>query len=157
MSGLPIEHVLACPFPPRDPPALRAALAPTGFWLSLAVLSVGLAACLDGLSTARAHDDNHPHVHWYRSQTINPAARVRLNVGYTSCCDEADHYETRFRMVEDGSRYGEESYEYLKDDAWKLVPPDIIQRKPTPDGRPVLFINRRDGRELCFIIDREGI
>jgi len=29
--------------------------------------------------------------------------------------------------------------------------------KPTPDGQPVLFISTYSGKELCFILDKEGI
>jgi hypothetical protein len=38
-----------------------------------------------------------------------------------------------------------------------VVPPDIIKREKTPDGRPVLFIHKTSGKELCFILDEEGI
>jgi hypothetical protein len=114
--------------------------------LALAVIAIAWA------SGAYAHDDP-----WYKQQMMNPETASRLGVQYKSCCDAGDHYRTRFRLVNDGSKYGTETYEYMKDGKWKLVPPDIIQRKPTPDGQPVLFINKHDGRELCFIIDKEGI
>jgi hypothetical protein len=58
----------------------------------------------------------------------------------------------RFRLVEDGSKYGTETHEYLKDGRWRIVPPDIVQRKKTPDGRPVLFISRHTSQELCLIV-----
>ena len=58
--------------------------------------------------------------------------------------------------MDDGSRYGAETYEYWRNGKWMLVPPDIIQRKPTPDGRPVLFINKITGEEYCLILDSEG-
>lgn len=105
-----------------------------------------------GAIPAAAHEEE-----WYKQQELTPQTQRRLGVGYKSCCDAGDHFRTRFRFVEDGSRYGTETYEYLKDGAWKLIPADIVQHKPTPDGRPVLFINKNDGRELCFIIDKEGI
>jgi hypothetical protein len=104
-----------------------------------------------------AHDAYQPNAAWYKAQKMNPKAQVRLGVFYDSCCDAGDHYQTRFRVVEDGSKYGAETYEYWKNDQWRVVPADIIQRKPTPDGKPVLFISKHDGRELCFIIDRPGI
>lgn len=93
---------------------------------------------------------------WYKNQKINPEARARLNVGWTSCCDESDHFKTRFRMLSDGSKYGVETYEYLAGDTWKVISPDIIKRAPTPDGQPVLFIHKTTGKELCFIIDEGG-
>ncbi len=88
---------------------------------------------------------------------MTPEARSRLNTGFKSCCDVGDVFPTRFRIVEDGSKYGTETYEYWRNDAWNEVPADIIQRKPTPDGRPILFLRRVTAEPLCFIIDKEGI
>jgi hypothetical protein len=109
------------------------------------------------LGTAQAHEPHEPHAAWYKSQRMNGKTKERLGVSYQSCCDVGDVFPTRFRMVNDGSRYGTETYEYLKDGRWFVVPPDIIQRKKTPDGRPVLFLNHSTGVEYCFIIDEEGI
>src|SRR5262245_50467898 len=107
---------------------------------------------------AAAHEEHDPSAAWYKSQTINDAARQKMGIySYASCCDAGDHFHSRFRLVDDGSKYGDETYEYWKDGRWFVIPPDIVQHKPTPDGRPVLFVNKNDGRELCFIIDREGI
>lgn len=107
---------------------------------------------------AEAHESHETHAAWYKSQQITDAARKRLGVGFKSCCDESDHFKTRFRLVDDGTKYGTESYEYLTAAGqWKLIPPDIVQRKKTPDGRPVLFILKTTGREACFIVDEEGI
>lgn len=94
---------------------------------------------------------------WFRRQTMTPDACNRVQVGNCSCCDHGDVFKTRFRLAENGSKYGVETYEYWKDDKWKLIPPDIVKHDKTPDGRPVLFINHRNGQELCFIIDEEGI
>ena len=116
-----------------------------------------LALAFGYLGLARAHDQSHPHYDWYKSQKMTPETQQRLSVPWKSCCDEADHFQTRFRLVNDGSKYGTETYEYWTGSAWKAVPHDIIQRKPTPDGRPVLFILKNTGREVCFIIDKEGI
>lgn len=104
-----------------------------------------------------AHDSTHKHADWFNNQEMTPASRERMQVPWKSCCDAGDHFQTRFRLVEDGSKYGTETYEYLKDGVWKIIPADIVQRKPTPDGSPVLFINKYTGVELCFFIDREGI
>lgn len=108
---------------------------------------------------ARAHDPWHVDADWYSSQTINEAARKRLGVSFKSCCDAGDHYQTRFKLVEDGSKFGAETYEYWHrgEGRWRLIPPDIVQRKKTPDGQPVLFVRKATGEELCFIIDDEGI
>lgn len=116
-----------------------------------------LAVLVASIVSAMAHDHNDPNLAWYRSQEMTPESRARLGVAWKSCCDEADHFKTRFRLLEDGTKYGTETYQYLRDGKWKTVPADIIQRKKTPDGTPVLFINKHDGRELCFIIDEEGI
>lgn len=110
-----------------------------------------------GALSAKAHDPSHANAEWYSSQSINEPARKRMGVGYRSCCDAGDHFPTKFRIVDDGSKYGTETYEYFKDGAWRLIPPDIIQHKKTPDGQPVLFISKFTGAELCFIIDETGI
>lgn len=104
------------------------------------------------------HEAHEPHAQWFKSQRMNPETKKRLGVDYQSCCDAGDHFPTRFRLVEDGTRYGAETYEYMwRDGTWKRVPQDIIQRKKTPDGRPVLFLNKITGQEYCLIIDEEGI
>ena len=128
----------------------------------LALLLTGTPVQADDEGTTAAGKDrsqwsNDPkRQQWFKSQTINPVAKDRLKIGYESCCDYGDVFRTRFRLVDDGSKYGAETYEYEKDGKWKVIPADIIQRKPTPDGQPVLFIQKSSGREVCFIIDREG-
>lgn len=133
-------------------------------WALLGLLAFGLVYALNWPAWAQEnpHKDrsqwaNSPHKKWYDSQEMNPAARERLSVPFKSCCDNGDVFHTRFRVVEDGSRYGTETYEYEREGRWKLVPADIIQRKKTPNGQPVLFIHKATGNELCFIIDEPGI
>lgn len=94
---------------------------------------------------------------WYREQQINSYALPRLQVPFKSCCDNGDRFITRFRILNEGSRYGADTYEYWREGEWRVISPDIIQHKPTPDGQPVLFIHKGSGKELCFIIDKEGI
>ena len=92
---------------------------------------------------------------WFRDQKLTPETMRRLHTSVASCCDAGDVFPTRFRVVEDGSKYGTETYEYLTAEGkWKAVHPDIVQRKPTPDGQPVLFIYA--GREVCLIVDAGG-
>lgn len=107
--------------------------------------------------TAKGHDATHANAEWYTSQMLTQATRERLRVGYTSCCAKSDHYETRFRIVDDGSKYGADGYEYWHkgEQRWRPIHPDIVQRKKTPDGRPVLFMIA--GVEVCFVVDEEGI
>lgn len=105
----------------------------------------------------KAHEAHQPHAQWFKSQKMNPATKERLGVSYQSCCDAGDHFPTRFRILNDGSQYGTEVYQYLVDGKWKNIPPDIVQRGPTPDGRPVLFRSPHSGTEYCFIIDEPGI
>ncbi len=93
---------------------------------------------------------------WYHSQEVNPEAQGRLNLPFKSCCGSGDTFHTRFRLLNDGSKYGAETYEYEQDGKWKLVPSDIIKRAKTPDGRPKLFL-RDKTLPICFIIDEEGI
>ena len=99
-----------------------------------------------------AHDASMPHHEWYNQQEINPAARQRLDIAYKSCCDSGDVYKTRFRVGADNS----DQWQYLKEGQWKVIPPDIIKEEDTPDREPVLFINKYDGRELCFFVPKGG-
>lgn len=127
-----------------------------------ALVWLGIAACCGFLVVALAypalaHDHRLANADWYKRQTINPEAQQRLQVPYKSCCDAGDHFDTRFRLISDGTKYGAETYEYWTGDTWKVISPDIIQRKKTPDGRPVLFIIKSTGKEVCFIIDEGGI
>ena len=102
-----------------------------------------------------AHDPaHHEHAEWYNKQTMNEAARKRLNVPYKSCCDAGDHYRTRFKVADDNS----DQWLYLaKNGQWKIVPPDIIKEDETPENQPVLFINKHNGVELCFFVPKGGI
>lgn len=128
-----------------------------GRWALAAMAAVAVLGWSVAFTTlANAHDPSQPHSEWYKNQKINPEARPRLNVPFTSCCDESDHFKTRFRVLNDGSKYGTETYEYLAGEKWKVISPDIIKRAPTPDGQPVLFIHKTTGKELCFIIDEGG-
>jgi hypothetical protein len=91
-----------------------------------------------------------PDALWYQEQKMSPQAQARLGVFHSFCRDAGDPVRTRFRVAQGGG----ETYQYWKDGQWKAVPADIVERKPTPDGKPVLFVSRRDGRELCFIVDK---
>lgn len=125
---------------------------------ALGALLGGLLVFLVAVLPVLSHEAHDPHLQWYKSQEMNESARQRLQTQFKSCCDAGDHFRTRFRLLNDGSKYGAETYEYLSGlGKWTVVPPDIIKRAKTPDGKPVLFIHRSSGKELCFIIDDEGI
>jgi hypothetical protein len=93
---------------------------------------------------------------WFESQEMNPAARARLGVTYKSCCDNGDVFRTRFRVVDDGTRYGAEQWQYLDGEVWKTIPHDIIKDEPSLDNQPILFRNRWTGSELCFFRPNGG-
>ena len=38
-----------------------------------------------------------------------------------------------------------------------MVPGDIVKEDDTPENKPVLFINKYTGQELCFIVPKGGI
>lgn len=125
------------------------------FWsiLGAACLLVGLVLT----NPAFAKDwSSSPYHNWYNEQKLTPETKERLGVGWNSCCLDADRFDTRFRIVDDGSKYGSETYEYLKDGQWLRMPPDIVQHKPTPDGQPILFLRASNAEPLCFIIDQAG-
>jgi len=128
-------------------------------WLAIICVAVAMFFSMLFLKQGKVwgHESHEKHADWYKSQRMNPETKQRLGVNYQSCCDAGDHYDTRFRIVEDGTKYGAETYEYLlPNGTWKRVPTDIIQRKKTPDGRPVLFMNKITGQEYCLILDEGG-
>ena len=95
---------------------------------------------------------------WFESQMMNEATRQRLNVQYRSCCDAGDVFRTRFRVIDDGTKYGTERWQYLDDKTgdWKTIHPDIIKDEKSIDDEPILFRNKHDGRELCFFPPKGG-
>src|SRR3954469_5444582 len=65
--------------------------------------------------------------HWFQSQRLNPEALKRLNVPFKSCCDNGDVYKTLFRVI----IVGEDQWEYLDGENWKIIPADIINNEPS--------------------------
>lgn len=104
-----------------------------------------------------------PGPNWYERQTLTPQTQKRLHVQWKSCCEHGDVFRTRFRIKEDGSKYGVEAYQYWKDGRWNDIPPDIVQHEPTPNHEPILFLYpyHNDvmpfGTPVCFKIDEPGI
>jgi hypothetical protein len=81
----------------------------------------------------------------------------RLAPSWKSCCDGGDVFKTQFRVIEDGSKYGHDTWWYLKDGIWKQVPDDVIHwGEHAPSKQATLFI-RWTGQELCFYPPEEGI
>jgi hypothetical protein len=94
---------------------------------------------------------------WFESQMMNDATRQRLGVHYRSCCDAGDVVKNlRWRLMDDGTKYGSERWQYLDNGTWKTIHPDIIQNTPSIDEEPILFRNKNDGRELCFLPPKGG-
>lgn len=94
---------------------------------------------------------------WFESQTMTEATRQRLGVQYKSCCDAGDVVKNlRWRVIEDGSKFGVERWQYLDNGSWKTIHPDIVQTTPSIDDEPILFKNKHDGRELCFFPPKGG-
>jgi len=89
---------------------------------------------------------------WYKNQKMTPAAQARMKKGWTSCCEHGDVYKTQFRALDDGTKYGRESWWYQKKDGtWKQIPDDVIHwDEPAPDYQATLFIYGATGEELCF-------
>ncbi len=104
---------------------------------------------------------NSPEVQrWYKDQKMNPAAKERLRVDWSSCCEHGDVFHTQFRIGKSTleNPYGADERWYLKPDGtWKQIPPDIIHwGEHAPDGRPTLFIYQSTGQELCFYPAEDG-
>lgn len=129
--------------------------------IALAFVLLFWSAC----SWARNLDgryDNFPNHQWYGEQHLTAAAQARM--GFASCCSDGDEYPTQFKIVEDGTRYGSESYFYFKDGVWLLVPKDIVKKAETPDGAPHIWLFPYDtnsrvpqGAPICFIIPEHKI
>ena len=120
-----------------------------------------LLACLCFPAAARwnaGYDWASPDVRgWFYSQRMTAETQRRLGVQFDSCCTAGDVYNTRFRVVPDGSKYGRDEWQYEKDGEWLSIPPDIIQRTETPTGEPVLFLfaykdhpEIKKGTPVCF-------
>ncbi|HLH93569.1 MAG TPA: hypothetical protein VKW08_00480 [Xanthobacteraceae bacterium] len=91
---------------------------------------------------------------WYDEQTLTPETQKRLNVGWNSCCLGSEVVKTQFRVNK--TDYGDEWY-YLKDGAWRRVPPDIVHGdEHAPNGQATLFIYFVTGQETCFFRPQEG-
>jgi len=95
---------------------------------------------------------------WYKTQEMTETTWRRLgSPSWNSCCEKGDVFRTQFRVLNDGTKYGEDTWWYEKDGVWKQVPPDTIHwGQHTPDGRPTLFIYQNTGQELCFYPGRDG-
>jgi len=92
---------------------------------------------------------------WYHDQQMTPEAYERIhkdnNGTWKSCCEHGDVFRTQFRIIEDGSKYGHETWWYLKGDTWRQIPDDVIHwGEHAPDKRPTLFLYQNTGEELCF-------
>lgn len=117
------------------------------------VRSVLLLSFVSASFSVLADDPSWSYREWYSRQMMNDGARQRLGVPFKSCCDAGDAYKTRFRVAADNS----DQWQYWKDGEWKIVPSDIVKEDDTPENKPVLFINRHTGQELCFIVPKGGI
>jgi hypothetical protein len=95
---------------------------------------------------------------WYKAQEMNPATWERLgSPSWKSCCEKGDVFHTQFRVINNGTKYGEDTWWYEKDGKWKQVPPDTIHwGQHAPNGQPTLFIYQNTGQELCFYPGRDG-
>jgi hypothetical protein len=72
-------------------------------------------------------------------------------------CEKGDVFHTQFRVINNGTKYGEDTWWYEKDGKWKQVPPDTIHwGQHAPNGQPTLFIYQTTGQELCFYPGRDG-
>jgi hypothetical protein len=133
-------------------------------YVAAVVFAFGLAIAFGYLGLARA--DENPEKDrsrwaqasperqlWFRSQIMNETAQKRLNVPWKSCCDNGDIFRTRFRV----GTVGEDVWEYLDGEAWKVIPSDIIKDNPSLDSEPILFRSKRTGVEYCFFKPNGGI
>ncbi len=133
-------------------------------YVAAVVFAFGLAIAFGYLGLARADENpdkdrsqwaqsSPERQRWFRSQIMNDSAQKRLNVPWKSCCDNGDVFRTRFRV----GTVGEDVWEYLDGDAWKVIPADIIKENPSLDTEPILFRSKRTGVEYCFFKPNGGI
>lgn len=108
--------------------------------------ALGLLICLVIPVSAEWNGLKGPNSSWYEAQQINPEAKQRLGVHWSSCCNHSDVVHTRFRV---DRTTAEDEWWYLDGNTWRKVPPDITHwNDPTPDGQPVLFVYQ--GMPTCF-------
>lgn len=126
-------------------------------WTAGLVLSIVLGAMFVLASKASATDNGQfaqvPQSirDWYASAELTPEAQKRFH--FKSCCAKADVVRTQFRV----GANGDDTWEYLDANVWKIVPPDIIQwGKHAPDGQPTLFVVASAG-PVCFFPPEGGI
>jgi hypothetical protein len=133
-------------------------------YVAAVALAFGLAIAFGYLGLARADENpekdrsqwaqsSPERQRWFRSQIMNETAQKRLNVPWKSCCDNGDVFRTRFRV----GTVGEDVWEYLDGEAWKVIPADIIKESPSLDAEPILFRSKRTGVEYCFFKPNGGI
>ena len=133
-------------------------------YVAAVVFAFGLAIAFGYLGLARADENpdkdrsqwaqsSPERQRWFRSQIMNETVQKRLNVPWKSCCDNGDVFRTRFRV----GTVGEDVWEYLDGDTWKVIPPDIIKDNPSLDTEPILFRSKRTGVEYCFFKPNGGI
>ena len=129
------------------------------FKFSISVSSLLIVACIPaGARWKGEYAGASPEARaWFYSQRLSTEAQRRLGLGFSSCCDAGDVYPRRFRVVNDGSKYGHEEWQYERGGEWLSIPSDIIEHTETPTGQPVLFLfpydgmpNVKKGTPVCF-------
>jgi len=88
---------------------------------------------------------------WYKAQEMNPATWERVgSPSWKSCCEKGDVFHTQFRVINNGTKYGEDTWWYEKDGKWKQVPPDTIQwGQHAPNGQPPFSSTKARGKSFA--------
>ena len=90
---------------------------------------------------------------WYEQAELTPAAKARLH--FQKCCASSEVVRTKFRVNKSS---GQDEWEWLDKDTWRVVPPDIIHvDEYAPDGQPTLFVLPGSNIPTCFYPGRGGL
>jgi hypothetical protein len=93
---------------------------------------------------------------WYSTRMLTDATKQRIDrPSFNYCCSHGDTVKTHFQVSKTDN--GDEWTYQLPDGSWKVIPPDTVQAGPTPDGKPVLFVDPYwHLGEVCFFPGEGG-
>ena len=122
-------------------------------WLAALICALAMIALLSpGLARWKPEYAELPQAtrDWFKSRVLTPAARQRFH--FSSCCEQADVVNTRFRV---DRTTGADQWWWLNGDKWERVPDDIIWwNEHHPEGKAILFA--LGGKPVCFFPPGSG-
>jgi len=122
----------------------------------LAAIALGAFVLIPTIKASPRWDERFTQIEqsirdWYKAQEMNPATWERLgSPSWKSCCEKGDVFHIQFRVINNGTKYGEDTWWYEKDGKWKQVPPDTIHWGNTlPMVSPPFSSTKTRGRSFA--------